>query len=131
MNKTQAEKLLQLADRVERVEPENFDMNHWKCQTLMCAGGYCCELFASEGFSWGIWFGGAAPVFESRLGLAALEIFFGLSIEETCRLFGATKSDSFKSPEQWAAIARDFVTTKQLDAGFLPAPGGSELCPSA
>ena len=79
-----AERLLRLADHLETVPPETFDLSTWKCSSFACAVGHAADIpkFAAAGFS--VY---NLPCYNGKTGRAAVFKFFGIGAETFKRLF--------------------------------------------
>lgn len=78
------EKLLRLADLVETIAPEKFDLKNWKgdgdCGTVGCAVGWATEdaWFQAQGLS-----GKYLPTCDGRVGWKAVSEFFDTEPSDT------------------------------------------------
>lgn len=82
-----ARRLLKLADHLETVPRQRFNMSTWSCGTSACAMGHACEIpaFKRLGLEIGIMFGSPLPVLPSG------KEGFGAAVE----LFGITHTDAY------------------------------------
>lgn len=122
------DRLLKLADRLDTVPPDRFDLDAWfqsftedECGTAACAVGWACTIpeFNAAGFRAEMSDDGyclcpqyipadTGPVYTSW---AAVREFFGLTQPEADRLFfaGSYPLDSDPTPAEVAARIRGFV----------------------
>lgn len=110
MNK---ERLLLLADKLDTVPPDGFDLKEWTndklaeergCGFVGCAIGWALTMpeFQSQGFVEE----DAAPSYEESWGWDAVERFFGLIPAESEYLFEASRYKSGASPSAVASRIR-------------------------
>jgi len=67
--------------------PKRFDMGRWyQCGTTACAVGYAAQYpwFIERGLTLGM---GELPIYQGRIGLAAVAIFFSLDYNDAFFLF--------------------------------------------
>lgn len=118
------ERLLRLAEHLDTVPTEQFDMSIWKddyeCSTVACAIGHGCNVpeFQEAGLhlervcddaEWG-------PSFEGLDGFEAVAVFFGTSVDQAKNLFGYSWTNGYKTPGEIAKRIRRFVE-RQVPAG--------------
>lgn len=121
------QRLLQLADRLDHIKPENFSICHWAkgkktpvmgqddqptCGTVVCAGGLAALMYADHGLFltkrtdysdvWDIQFSG-------RESYEALSLFFEISDLESERLF---KPMSYRLPPLFDPIKATEVSSR-------------------
>jgi hypothetical protein len=122
------ERLLRLADYLETVNPETFNMRTWgsrnECGTTACAMGHACDIpeFKELGLKL-VW-----PELDhhtaqiefpcprrniTRVGIGAAQAFFDLDSEQACFLFAGQTDAGFnredETPLQVVARLRTFV----------------------
>jgi hypothetical protein len=111
----QRKRLLALADYLDRVKRERFDMATWyhktECGTTACAMGHACMMrrFQKLGLKLRVCVFDQAsrvPYYKGYEELGAADKFFGLDRFQSKYLFGNVES---RSPKAEAAIIRQFV----------------------
>ncbi len=118
-----AERLLRLADHLDTVPPELFDLAHWgsrvPCGTVCCAVGHACLMpeFQAAGFR-AVWDeDGFEPEFSGLTDWDATELFFGIGHVTALCLFSA-QSYPVGAPATAAQVAariRAFVRSNWED----------------
>lgn len=124
MNK---ERLLKLAEFLDAVPKEQFNLGQWtsdgsvgSCGTTACACGWATTIpeFREAGLrleKQSDYFGESfhALVYEQLKNWDAVELFFGISFDDACRLFyeGAYPDEDVNNPRAVADRIRDFVKT--------------------
>lgn len=123
-----AERLLKLADGLERVPRKAFDFNRFvsrrslrpspkkntfDCGFVGCAIGWTPVIFPRSGFK----IKNAQPCYEDRTGFAAICRFFGLDLREAGNLFvpDPIKGEDSMTPKQVAKRIRKFVREKRKE----------------
>lgn len=85
-------RLKTLADALDRMPEEQFDLTDWKCGTTCCAVGLACTIpeFQAAGLTlqFGPEYDEFYPVFRNSVGFEAAERFFGLTAAQAKHLFG-------------------------------------------
>lgn len=113
MDERHAGRLRKLADFLDELEPDKFDLGTWSdsddrfadaaCFTTACAGGWATTIpeFREAGFR--LYCG--SPCFGVGLGLSACERFFGLTFDQAHSIF---LSDGYENGERTlpAVVAR-------------------------
>ena len=104
-------RLLKLADHLDTVPPETFDMSTWWCGTKGCAMGHAAQMpaFRRLGLlvtSYTDFYEGVivGVTFEGETDFNAAAAFFGLKWGEAVALFGVDFGDDPRTP---AAVARE------------------------
>ncbi len=82
-------RLRTLANYLESVPKERFDLHSWDCGTTACAVGYACKIPEFEQAGLGLGSSGQ-PTYNGRcFGFTAAAKFFGISSENAHKLFDA------------------------------------------
>lgn len=108
------DKLLKLADFLETVPPERFDIFNWasegfsesKCDTAACAAGWACVLFEEEGLRL-IGYITLYPSFKEDRYEFALMNFFGLTYNQAQNIFFSSSYISTPGPKDVAQRIRE------------------------
>jgi hypothetical protein len=79
------ERLLRLADLLDIVPADQFNLSHWKCGTTACAVGWACTIpeFQAEGLH----LTDNDPVFGDFASWPAVRMFFELDKQDANHLF--------------------------------------------
>ena len=106
-------RLLRLAEFLETVPPEQFDMSSWisECGTAACAAGWAARIpeFNAAGYRCDAWSG---PRFGGESLFGALRLFFGLSSSEQSEYIFGYKH-YLRTPRDEAYIIREFVAARR------------------
>lgn len=109
MNK---DRLRKLADHLDTVAPEKFDLSNWSCGTTACAVGHACTMpeFQMEGLSTSLNTWGRFPKYLEYDSWDAVEAFFDLTHHQARYMFAdwCYPSDE-QSPSHVAARVRSMV----------------------
>jgi hypothetical protein len=83
------ERLLKLADFLDTVPAEQFDLSSWKCSTTACAVGWACTIpeFQDEGLRSANMAHAGLPLFDNKSGWDAVNAFFAVTDEQADHLF--------------------------------------------
>lgn len=85
------DRLSKLADYLETLPEESFNMSTWWCGTAGCAMGHACDLFAEDGLYLDVNSDfDRVPIHQGNEGYGAAQSFFELSINDSFRLFAPT-----------------------------------------
>lgn len=127
MNKTGKKRLLQLADFLETLGPERFDLQWWayngfspnKCGTTACAVGWATTIpaFKKAGLKlYRDYDDGLYPIYKTYDSWDAVKVFFKLSMKDAEWLFnsGYYPVEQNNNPKYVAKRIREFVTEREL-----------------
>ncbi len=102
---TGRERLLVLADFLDNLPPEHFDISLYRCGTKACALGWCPTIFAGWRLEQD-----SSPIFGNESDpYASAQIFFGISFDVAWAFFSTSGNDDDTTAKQVASNIRAYL----------------------
>ncbi len=104
-------RMIKLADHLETVPPDNFDMGFWKCGTKACAIGHGCTIpsFRRAGLHLSIL--EDEPIYKNLHHYDAIAEFFGIPFSDAVDLFSTNNANKYLTPHEMALHIREYLRT--------------------